>query len=140
MTKNPVTRAEVDVRSQFNDCQTHALTRMSTPGRLQPVLLLLVLFLCHDAIAGDPPTPITCNDPSFKAGGNLLGGYITPNELSSTVMFEASTTQYLYNDSVHFRVSAPKSLPEEIYLALQVTFTGADGEAQVTVRLGPVQS
>ena len=101
------------------------------------IIVALVLVLWPSCtIAGDPPTPITCNDPSFKAGGNLLGGYVTPNELSTDIVFEASSMQYRYNESVHFRVSAPKTGPPPchlqapVYLALQVTFTGADGEAQ----------
>ena len=101
--------------------------------------LVMCLSVYYTAAVETPPTPMTCNDPRFKAGGNLLGGYVTENELSKDVVFEAiagsDDGRYHYGKPVQFRVSAGSDSrvrrePQGVYLALQVEFTGADGEAQ----------
>jgi len=99
--------------------------------------MLRVIFLASAvfaaAAARDPPSPITCNDPNFQDGGTLLGAYVTPNELSTDIAFSASTAQYTYGKPVHFKVQAngPRLMhePKGVYLAVQVKFTGANGEA-----------
>jgi len=67
-------------------------------------------------------------------GGNILGGYVTPNPLSTDIVFTASTTQYKYGQPVHFSVEAPKQSrvydEKHVYLAVQIDWTGSNGEAQ----------
>jgi len=89
---------------------------------------------------------LMCQDTRISAGGNIMGGYVTPNFAATQITFKASSDRYIYGETVQFDVKAgPRYLsaqeaPNGVFLALQVAFThsfdpsdgdrtGANGEA-----------
>jgi len=65
----------------------------------------------------------------------MMGGYVTLNQLTKDILFEADATHYEYGKAVRFQVLANGSrfvsqeAPKGVYLAVQVEFTGPNGEA-----------
>ena len=96
--------------------------------------VFVLLFCSTKVVAADPPSEINCQDPNFVVGGSILGAYVTPNELSTDIVFSASALQYTYNAPVNFTITAPKGSriydEKHVYLAVQIDWTGANGEAQ----------
>lgn len=88
------------------------------------------------ACADGHPESIICNDPRFKEGGRMMNSYVTANEYSQDIYITTNVTQYKYGEAVQITVKAngtkfvkDRDAPLGVYLAIQVEFTGPDGEA-----------
>jgi hypothetical protein len=86
-----------------------------------------------------------CDDPRLVAGGNVLGGYVTPNDATNQLKFIATAKRYKCGETINFSITAgPRFMkmdaPHGVFLAVQVSFqpsmdpsnpyrTGANGQA-----------
>ena len=67
----------------------------------------------------------------------MMNAFVTENEFSSDISIVANTTQYRYGEAVEIQVIANgdryvkgADAPKGVFVAIQVDFTGADGQAQ----------
>jgi hypothetical protein len=82
------------------------------------------------------PENVVCNDPRFKNGGKMMNSFVTENQYTKDISIKANTTQYKYGETVEITVTANGTkfvsgddAPAGVYLALQVEFTGNNGQA-----------
>lgn len=73
---------------------------------------------------------LVCNDPRMSSGGRMMYNWVTTNEFTNDIAFSANATQYEYGQTVHFKIEADAdSQFIGDFLAVQVEFTGPNGEA-----------
>jgi hypothetical protein len=95
--------------------------------------LLAVIAMAHLA-ASHPQGNIICNDPRLKSGGQMMYSYVTENPFTSDVSLTADATQYQFHKAVKFTIKSNGTslTAEPVFLAIQIEFTGPNGEAMGT--------
>ena len=73
---------------------------------------------------------LICSDPRAVAGGFFLGQYVAANEATPSLTITANATQYRYGETVKIDIDAVgDKYKAGNWLAIQVDFTGPNGEA-----------
>ena len=73
---------------------------------------------------------LICSDPRAVAGGFFLGQYVAANEATPSLTITANATQYRYGETVKIDIDAVGDRYKTgNWLAIQVDFTGPNGEA-----------
>merc|ERR1719201_2663153 len=94
--------------------------------------------LCTAMLTSAHPGSMICNDPRLTEGGNMMHAFVTINNHQTDLLLEANATQYKYGETILITIKAngtryvSQDAPMGVYLALQVKFTGPNGEAMGT--------
>ena len=92
--------------------------------------VVAAVIVAFAPLARAGPEELICSDPRAVAGGLFLGQYVMANEATAGLTITANATQYAYGETVEIKIDAVgDKFATGAWLAVQVDFTGANGEA-----------